>query len=1210
MRLSGRPSRHPLVGRKLGAAATLLVLAVVVEAPCSAAQLADEPAPSGSHRASAAVENHLPSASAQPASPSDSSTTYRLVDTWAGRPWLMTPGNIADPGDITSAPDGTIFVVDESTHLIHVLEPDGEGRALIQPLGRTPSRIDAGADGLLYVLLRGGGVRRFEPEGRLTGEIRTPLSDQWYHTDIAVGADGRIYLPARHHTVDFPSFVEVYENTGRRVDTIELQSLVAPNGEHLIGAWAIDIAADGTIYQEFDLTCCGTGPTATARPRTPMPTATRRPSLHLIAQSDPSPAAPAAQLQDGVLVIGSDKRLQRTVEVSSVYDVAAGTAEGVVSRYNEVLALSDLEPVARMDKPTPLGDYLSFTNARIRWLDITFDSRIHATASSCFLNHAVTFADQKAPTEPTGRRAEALSVVDDPELRGPVFPLRLTAAHDLHLLEGPHRGSFADLGSPYLGHYSVQRWTTDGTLVDQMLVCSSSSFATVDLASAGSDVYTISPEVVLRRPDVLLPAWHYRDEGAYFESVSADEGRVAALDVANQHILLLDEEGQVERLIPIAGPDQLALPVDIALSGDRIYLADQGRNRIVVLGTDGAQLGEWATNDGPKRVATGPGGDVYVLGRGGWGLRYSPEGLLVAFWPLPDRETLEAHDIDVGDDGRIYVHYMHFREPSVGRDYDGVEITAAGVWVFEETVDDLRQPVPSPQACIAQPGKSASPRRVPLGTTADVTLNVDGQCPGRHEPLQLVLVFDTSYSMTYNHALERAQSTVMPLLGSLDLDAVAVGLVTFSDGADLEAQLSSGIGELRARIGSIEADGDTRMGAGIELARIELTGPRRDPDARQVILLVSDGIFKDDPFPAIEAARSDGIDIVSLVYTTREFDSAALETLKQLIGDEENLFIDLPAPMAQEVIDHVTTWHPQHGLFQEITIEDIVPANMSYVAASAVPTAAFDATTRTLTWALSDVAASDGILLRYTLEPLEVGLWPTNVRATSAYRDALGFDGELIFPIPQVDVYKPASVYLPYGANRACMPTRRSLEVSLVVDTSSSMGESAADGKGTKLAAAKEAALSFTDYLTLAIDRVAVIGFDGTARRALGYSGDRAAIRSAIAGLTSHEGTRIDLGLVEARRVLARDAREGAPRIVVLLSDGRHAGDESDVLAAATRLKTLNATVYTIGLGDGADAELLQTVATSPDRYFASPSTDELLSIYLGLLQWIACDTR
>ena len=66
----------------------------------------------------------------------------------------------------------------------------------------------------------------------------------------------------------------------------------------------------------------------------------------------------------------------------------------------------------------------------------------------------------------------------------------------------------------------------------------------------------------------------------------------------------------------------------------------------------------------PRAVAAGPEGDAYLLGAGGWAMRYRPDGRLVALWPMPDR-NLDARDIAVDAAGRVYVPWAR-RQPQAG----------------------------------------------------------------------------------------------------------------------------------------------------------------------------------------------------------------------------------------------------------------------------------------------------------------------------------------------------------------------------------------------------------------------------------------------------------------------------------------------------------------------------------------------------------------
>ena len=74
----------------------------------------------------------------------------------------------------------------------------------------------------------------------------------------------------------------------------------------------------------------------------------------------------------------------------------------------------------------------------------------------------------------------------------------------------------------------------------------------------------------------------------------------------------------------------------------------------MVLGIDGSSLGEFPAHYGPRRVTTDAEGDIFVLGRGGFALRYSPDGRLVARWRVPDPEASLA-DIAVDHAGQVSI---------------------------------------------------------------------------------------------------------------------------------------------------------------------------------------------------------------------------------------------------------------------------------------------------------------------------------------------------------------------------------------------------------------------------------------------------------------------------------------------------------------------------------------------------------------------------
>jgi len=1169
--------------------------------------------------------------------------TYALADTWSDVPWEPAAGRYGRVRDISSAPDGTIYVLDAGHAFIHVLAPDGSPRRLIRMPdtvdgeGNTwlPCQLDVGFDGRLYLLSKqiddatycGYGasrVDRLAPDGRLQAHIDIDPDQRSLYADIGVHPDGRLYLSRFGE-----AGADISLNTPRAVDVFgaagDLQVSLSP--PELALPLAIDVAADGSAYVVNRVPDMGSG-----GPSGPVPTP--RPSL-----AGDGPAQGPAGPIEGVLIFEPDHRYRETVPFVNARDVAVGPAGVFVSRDEEVYALRDRRPVY-----SGPGGFFGMLR-----LDVPADGRVLAGMNHCYFQGVVEIAD------PAGRPAPGrlIGALDRPKLEGPAFPLRLAASDEVTVLQG----GFDAWGDPPDRQFSssiyaeepqtVQRWTRRGVplpgaapgggdggrgrLASQLGLCGRwDALPTRDVAVDGRDVYTIDAFAVQRRPDNLLPAWSRilddladPDGAAAPVAVAADGGLAAVLDAGRRSVLLVDRGGTITSRWPVAAANRDSLPVDIALAAGRgrVYLADQGRNRIMARGLDGADLGEWPTHDGPRRIAAGPDGDVYVLGRGGWGFRYRANGALVAAWPMPDRKA-DAMDIGVDVDGRVYVGFlsrMGGDQPPNWLTFGGFDILGAGVWVFEPAA---APPMPAPlaAACVARPDKRAAPRRIPLGDAVTVTLGVAGQCPGKVDPVQLAVVFDTSRSMNMSDALARAKSAATALLGELDTRAAEVALVTFSDGGTLDLPLGRDVGAARARVAALEAIGDSRMGAGIETALAELTGPRGDRGKRRVILVVTDGAFKDDPKPAATRARAAGIDLYAIVLWNDEFDvlgDQPLVDLEEMTGSTDHVLFEPDERAVARFARGMVRYRPETGLFETIAVVDEIPRNMRYVADSAVPAAAYDADARTLTWNRRAVSAAAGLTLTYRLVPLEVGLWPTNVHAAADYRDAAGFPGRLVFPIPEVEVHAPPAflAYLPFVAGRGCLRPTRPLDAVLVLDTSSSMAEPAPGG-GTKLDAARAAAEAFAGLLDLGAggggaDRVGIVSFNGSAARVLALSGDRARVAPALAGLSTGAGTRIDLGLAEAAGTLAEGGRADAQAVVILLTDGLQTESEAPnaaVVARAEGLKAGGALVYTIGLGGTIDRELLRAVATSADRYYESPTTDELAAIYRAISARLACE--
>ncbi len=205
---------------------------------------------------------------------------------------------------------------------------------------------------------------------------------------------------------------------------------------------------------------------------------------------------------------------------------------------------------------------------------------------------------------------------------------------------------------------------------------------------------------------------------------------------------------------------------------------------------------------------------------------------------------------------------------------------------------------------------------------------------------------------------------------------------------------------------------------------------------------------------------------------------------------------------------------------------------------------------------------------------------------------------------------RPSTLYLPILLKtEPCIPGSRNADVALVLDTSGSMSGTTSAGGPTKLDAARDAAREFLTQMVVGRDQAALIQFNNEALVLEPLSGDIATVSAGLDRLTQAIGTRIDLALQTAQAELTGPARkpENNP-VLILLTDGEPTGITPDeVRAAAETAKSAGILVFTIGLGQEVDQDLLRDVATRPEWYFYAPDTGDLAAIYEKIAYEIPC---
>jgi len=536
----------------------------------------------------------------------------------------------------------------------------------------------------------------------------------------------------------------------------------------------------------------------------------------------------------------------------------------------------------------------------------------------------------------------------------------------------------------------------------------------------------------------------------------------------------------------------------------------------------------------------------------------------------------------------------------------------------------LVPPAHSAGGCDATVDKFVAPETIVIGQETTVTLRVRADCSDLQVPVHVALVIDNSVSMGGSR-INDLRAGVAAFVGGLDFGASRVGLAVFHSRADILAELTDDPQVvIEASLAFFPRPGSD-MTMGVRAGRQMLARARplkADPDTLDVLVLLAGSTNDDGPDEVLAEAglaRDDGILVVTIAGGGGA-DRTTLEAMASgpLFFYTEGTSSRYPS-LFEEVGANLTAVHVAGA-----ELEDLLPANMEFVWGSGVPPPRVAG--RQLRWRY-DVWLPEGIDIVYAVEPQALGRHPTNESATARVSLDRGDPLELTFPVPYVNVVAPATptatqapetpvptptvalrpVFLPYLWNGHCRPGVQRADVALVLDTSSSMLETAADGR-RKLDLAQDAASQFVDALNLPLDRAAVVAFSAGTRLLQPLTGDRGALQLALAGLHGQValGTRIDLGLEAATAELAGPGHApGNLPVVVLLTDGR--GDAAPALAAAARARAAGLTVYTIALGTDVDAALLVAIAGDPARFHASPDGADLAAIYLDIARETGC---
>ena len=519
-----------------------------------------------------------------------------------------------------------------------------------------------------------------------------------------------------------------------------------------------------------------------------------------------------------------------------------------------------------------------------------------------------------------------------------------------------------------------------------------------------------------------------------------------------------------------------------------------------------------------------------------------------------------------------------------------------------------------PSPCRLQLDKQAHPDRIPIGDRTRLTLSAIPSCPEHSGPLDLVLVIDNSGSMEWENKLVMAKQAATRFVQKSDMQNTRIGVISFSESAVIESEMSQDAQALIRTIENIPQLGGTNIVAAMNEAKQLILDSRAtrpwpaEKEPIEVVVFLSDGrqdqLFGEDGRRYASEAAEEMKEATGAILSTVCLGDDCDRFLMAHVASSKLLFF--VSPTADELVDIYSEIgellrKPRVSYMQ---IRDVIPSNMKFLPNTAEP-APDRIEGDTVIWEIEAIG-TDPVVISYWLKPLEIGTWPTNVEATNDFKDIFEREGQAVYPVPEVTVF--GSVYLPIMLREQCVPEQQTTDVVLLLDVSSSMLDAARSGEMSKLDAAKQAALIFVDQMRLPADRVALVIFDAEARRIHELSGDVNSVRAAIQALPSGKGTRIDLGIKESHSLLEAIPREvDRSQAIVLLTDGRPSTDDAKVLNAARSARDSGINIFTVGLGQDVNPDLLRSLAGDKARYFAAPDAASLQDIYRKLALLVPC---
>ena len=166
------------------------------------------------------------------------------------------------------------------------------------------------------------------------------------------------------------------------------------------------------------------------------------------------------------------------------------------------------------------------------------------------------------------------------------------------------------------------------------------------------------------------------------------------------------------------------------------------------------------------------------------------------------------------------------------------------------------------------------------------------------------------------------------------------------------------------------------------------------------------------------------------------------------------------------------------------------------------------------------------------------------------------------------------------------------MDIALLIDCSGSMG-------GQKIKDAQNAALKFSESVTLGQSKIGVVSFGSIAKQECPLTSDFREIKKTVSGLLASGGNPMWAAVDIADNQMF-DYSCNSSKVIIILADG-DPGDASATLNSANRVKNKDVRIIAIGVGAGVDEAFLRKIVTTQDDYHFVTDSFQLSETFINI---------